>query len=130
MEHEHSLGNIDVLLGSVIDIDDIQNSTMVIEATDSTEEMIVPTLTTISDIYLLDDTIINNIAFGLNTKDINQEAVLRSIKLSRLEDYVNSLEKKDNTIIGNRGIKVSGGQKQRLPLWKDHNPHADFCLDK
>jgi len=76
------------------------------------------------DIYLLDDTIRNNIAFGLNKNDINQEAILKSIKLSRLKDYVNSLEKKENTIVGNRGIKVSGGQKQRIGIARAlyHNP--------
>ena len=68
------------------------------------------------DIYLLDDTIRNNIAFGLNTKDINQEAILKSIRLSGLEDYISSLEKKEDTIVGNRGIKVSGGQKQRIGI--------------
>ncbi len=76
------------------------------------------------DIYLLDDTIKNNIAFGLNTNDINQEAILRSIELSRLKDYVSSLEKKENTVVGNRGIKVSGGQKQRIGIARAlyHNP--------
>ena len=68
------------------------------------------------DIYLLDDTIKNNIAFGLNTNDINQEVISKSINLSRSEDFVSSLEKKENTIIGNRGIKVSGGQKQRIGI--------------
>jgi len=76
------------------------------------------------DIYLLDDTIRNNIAFGLNKNDINQEAILKSIELSRLKDYVNSLEKKENTVVGNRGIKVSGGQKQRIGIARAlyHNP--------
>ena len=76
------------------------------------------------DIYLLDDTIRNNIAFGLNTNDINQEAILKSIELSRLKDYVSSLEKKENTVVGNRGIKVSGGQKQRIGIARAlyHNP--------
>ncbi len=68
------------------------------------------------DIYLLDDTIKNNIAFGLNANDINQEAILKSIELSRLKDYVGSLEEKENTVVGNRGIKVSGGQKQRIGI--------------
>ena len=68
------------------------------------------------DIYLLDDTIKNNIAFGLNTNDINQERILKSIELSRLKDYVSSLEKKENTVVGNRGIRVSGGQKQRIGI--------------
>ena len=76
------------------------------------------------DIYLLDDTIRNNIAFGLNKNDINQEAILKSIELSRLKDYVNSLEKKENTVVGNMGIKISGGQKQRIGIARAlyHNP--------
>ena len=76
------------------------------------------------DIYLLDDTIKNNIAFGLITNDINQEAILKSIELSRLKDYVSSLEKKENTVVGNMGIKVSGGQKQRIGIARAlyHNP--------
>jgi len=76
------------------------------------------------DIYLLDDTIKNNIAFGLNANDINQEAILKSIELSRLKDHISSLEKKENTVIGNRGIRVSGGQKQRIGIARVlyHNP--------
>ena len=64
-----------VLLGSVIDISNIQNSTMVIEATDSTEEMILPTLTSISDIYLLDDVVtLENISDGDNIVAINVDS--------------------------------------------------------
>ena len=68
------------------------------------------------DIYLLDDTIKNNIGFGLDSKDINQENLLKSIKLAKLNDFINSLPEKENTIVGNRGVKVSGGQKQRIGL--------------
>ena len=68
------------------------------------------------DIYLLDDTIKNNIGFGLDNEDINQENLLKSIKLSKLDDFINSLPEKENTIVGNRGVKVSGGQKQRIGL--------------
>ena len=68
------------------------------------------------DIYLLDDTIKNNIAFGLNKQDIDHEAVLKSLKLAKLDNFVNSLPEKENTIVGNRGVKVSGGQKQRIGI--------------
>ena len=47
-----------------------------------------------------------------------------SIILSKLKDYVSLLEKKENTVVGNRGIKVSGGQKQRIGIARAlyHNP--------
>jgi ATP-binding cassette, subfamily B, bacterial PglK len=68
------------------------------------------------DIYLLDDTIKNNIAFGLKKENVSNEKVLKSIKLANLEDFINSLPNKENTVVGNRGIKVSGGQKQRIGI--------------
>ena len=68
------------------------------------------------DIYLLDDTIKNNIAFGLNEHDIDHENVIKCIKLAKLDVFVNSLPEKENTIVGNRGVKVSGGQKQRIGI--------------
>ena len=68
------------------------------------------------DIYLLDDTIRNNIAFGLNENDIDDEIISKSIKLAKLDTFVNSLPEKEDTIVGNRGVKVSGGQKQRIGI--------------
>ena len=68
------------------------------------------------DIYLLDDTIRNNIGFGLDTKDINQENILKSIKLAKLDEFINSFVDGLDTVIGERGIKLSGGQKQRIGI--------------
>ena len=49
---------------------------------------------------------------------------MRSIELSRLKDFASSLEEKENTVVGNRGIRVSGGQKQRIGIARVlyHNP--------
>tara|TARA_Y100000294_G_scaffold169045_1_gene179767 strand:- start:2065 stop:3798 length:1734 start_codon:yes stop_codon:yes gene_type:complete len=68
------------------------------------------------DIYLLDDSIKANIAFGVNEKDINQESYKEALKLAQLENFINSLPKKDNTFVGDRGIRLSGGQRQRIGI--------------
>ena len=68
------------------------------------------------DIYLLDDTIRNNIAFGQSSTNINSEYLLNAIKTAQLEKFVNSLPNGEETIIGNRGIRISGGQKQRIGI--------------
>ena len=66
--------------------------------------------------YLLDDSIENNVAFGVNPNIINKEAVNLAIKDSMLDIYVSSLDQKENTVVGERGIAMSGGQRQRLSI--------------
>ena len=68
------------------------------------------------NIFLNDDTITNNVAYGINPKLIDINLVKKSIKDADLSDYVFNLEKGLDTIIGERGIKLSGGQKQRLAI--------------
>ena len=62
----------------------------------------------------LNDTIKNNILLGSN--EINQELIYKSINNSLIGELVNSLPLKENTIIGENGMKLSGGEKQRLAL--------------
>ena len=76
-------------------------------------------------IYLSDDTVSANIAFGLPVKEINQEAVQKAAKIANLHDYItNELPNKYETTIGERGIKLSGGQRQRIGIARAlyHNP--------
>ena len=68
------------------------------------------------DIYLLDDTIRNNIAFGHSNTSINSDQVLNAIKTAQLENFINSLPSGEETIIGNRGVRLSGGQRQRIGI--------------
>ena len=65
------------------------------------------------NIFLNDDTITNNVAYGINPNFIDMNLVKKSIKDADLLDYVSNLENGLDTIIGERGIKLSGGQKQR-----------------
>ena len=66
--------------------------------------------------YLIDDTIINNIAFGIPKELINMNLVYNSIKLSSSDKFINNFPNKLNEMVGENGIRLSGGQKQRIAL--------------
>jgi ATP-binding cassette, subfamily B, bacterial PglK len=67
-------------------------------------------------IYLSDDTIGNNIAFGLNKEEIDQEKLKEAIKVAQLDKFINTLPQGVDTFIGERGIRLSGGQRQRVGI--------------
>ena len=68
------------------------------------------------DIYLLDDTIKNNISFGIEKDKIDEKLINKVIKIAQLEKFINSLPNRLDTIIGNRGTKISGGERQRIAI--------------
>ena len=68
------------------------------------------------DIFLLDDTILANIAFGIGKKDIDYEKVKYALKTAQIDRFVEDLEDGINTKVGERGIQLSGGQKQRIGI--------------
>lgn len=68
------------------------------------------------DVYLIDDTIKRNVAFGISDKEIDEEKVKNSIKLAQLSDFIKDLPSGLNTLVGDRGIRISGGQRQRLGI--------------
>jgi ATP-binding cassette subfamily C protein len=67
-------------------------------------------------IYLLDTTIRNNIAFGLEASEIDDAKVWKAIRIAQLETFVQGLPDGINTIVGENGIRLSGGQRQRLGI--------------
>lgn len=67
-------------------------------------------------IYLMDDTIRANIAFGLDKNQISEKALWKAIKEAQLEPFIKSLPKGLDTIVGDRGVKLSGGQRQRIGI--------------
>lgn len=67
-------------------------------------------------VYLIDDTIRNNVAFGIPEEEIKDENIWTALKQARLGEYVRGLPHGLDTIVGERGIKFSGGQRQRIAI--------------
>lgn len=67
-------------------------------------------------IYLTDDTLRKNIAFGLPEEEIDDAAIARAVQLAQLEELVGELPKGVDTRIGESGVRLSGGQRQRIGI--------------
>jgi ABC-type multidrug transport system fused ATPase/permease subunit len=68
------------------------------------------------DIFLLDDSILNNIVFGNDDSEVNIKKITEAIKYAQLSEFVASLPDGLNTKLGERGVRLSGGQKQRIGI--------------
>lgn len=67
-------------------------------------------------IYMTDDTIRSNIAFGIDAKSIDDEKIYAALDKAQLKEFVEGLPAGLDTMVGERGIRMSGGQRQRLAI--------------
>jgi ABC-type multidrug transport system fused ATPase/permease subunit len=67
-------------------------------------------------IYLTDDTIAMNVAFGVHPREVDRDAVDASLRAAMLDEFVAGLPSGANTVVGERGVRLSGGQRQRLGI--------------
>ncbi|MCU9612320.1 ABC transporter ATP-binding protein/permease [Caldibacillus lycopersici] len=67
-------------------------------------------------IYLSDDSIRSNVAFGVDPKNIDDTEVWRSLEQAKLKEFVESLPGKLDSFVGERGVRLSGGQRQRIGI--------------
>lgn len=67
-------------------------------------------------IYLADETIRNNVAFGIDDDRIDEEKVWQALEEAQIKDFVRSLPEGLDTMVGERGVRLSGGQRQRIGI--------------
>lgn len=75
-------------------------------------------------IYLVDEPVRNNIAFGIADDEIDDERIWEALEEAQLKDFIKTLPEGLDTAIGDRGVRLSGGQRQRLGIARAlyHNP--------
>lgn len=82
-------------------------------------------------IYLCDESLRENVAFGVPPEEIDEQALERAIRAARLDDFVATLPDGLSTVVGERGVRLSGGQRQRIGIARAlyHDP-AVLVLDE
>ena len=80
------------------------------------------------EIFILDDTLLNNITFGSEGKRNTKSQVSNLIELLELKEFVNSLPEGLNTNLNERGTRISGGQKQRIGIARALYNNPDIII--
>lgn len=75
-------------------------------------------------IFMMDDTVRRNVAFGVRNEEIDDEKVWEALRKAQLEEFVKQMEHGLDTEVGEAGMRLSGGQRQRIGIARAlyHNP--------
>lgn len=107
---------VDIILGLLVP----QQGRMLVDETPITEDNVRAWRRKIGyvpqEIYLSDDTIRRNIAFGVPDDRIDGDRVREAARMAALDAFIRTLPEQYDTVIGERGVRLSGGQRQRIGL--------------
>ena len=79
-------------------------------------------------VYLTDDTIRNNVAFGIEGSDIDDDKVWDALEQAQLKQFVKNLNQGLDTFVGDRGVRFSGGQRQRIAIARALYENPDIII--
>lgn len=79
-------------------------------------------------VFLIDDTVRSNVAFGLKKGQMSDEKVWEALRQAQLKEFIQSLPDGLDSIVGERGVKFSGGQRQRIAIARALYENPDILV--